>query len=164
MALSTEFHSINSPNTSLLSHSVLPILFLPYWSFQVYESLLQPWHNPLWLTGLKTPTNKLSVSLFVSWCFGPSQPQRNTTGLGREGGRNIETEVTTTARHDGAQKLRVKKKIWLMNDNWWRYEGLFQFEKSRLLDRATCHIYCLYYPGDNQALKLLHLCVVLVKQ
>ena len=30
MALSTVFHSINSPDNSLLSHSVLPILFLPY--------------------------------------------------------------------------------------------------------------------------------------
>ena len=36
MALSTVFHSINSPNNSLLSHSVLPVLFLPYWSFQLY--------------------------------------------------------------------------------------------------------------------------------
>ena len=36
MALSTIFYSINSPNSSLLSHSVLPTLFLPYWSFQLY--------------------------------------------------------------------------------------------------------------------------------
>ena len=35
MALSTVFHSINSPDNSLLSHSVLPVLFLPYWSFQL---------------------------------------------------------------------------------------------------------------------------------
>ena len=35
MALSTVFHSINSPNNSPLSHSVLPILFLPHWSFQL---------------------------------------------------------------------------------------------------------------------------------
>ena len=45
MALSTVFHSINSPYNSLLSHSVLPVLFPPYWSFQLYisyESLLQP--------------------------------------------------------------------------------------------------------------------------
>ena len=33
MALSTVFHSINSPDNSPLSHSVLPVLFLPYWSF-----------------------------------------------------------------------------------------------------------------------------------
>ena len=31
--ISTIFHSINSPNSSLLSHYVLPALFLPYWSF-----------------------------------------------------------------------------------------------------------------------------------
>ena len=34
-ALSTVFHSINSPDNSLLSRSVLPVLFLPYWSFQL---------------------------------------------------------------------------------------------------------------------------------
>ena len=34
-ALSTVFHSINSPDNSSLSHSVLPVLFLPCWSFQL---------------------------------------------------------------------------------------------------------------------------------
>ena len=38
-ALSTVFHSINSSDNSLLSHSVLQVLFLPYWSFQAYISL-----------------------------------------------------------------------------------------------------------------------------
>ena len=33
MAFSTLFHSINSPDNSPLSHSVLPVLSLPYWSF-----------------------------------------------------------------------------------------------------------------------------------
>ena len=43
MTLSTVFHSINSPDNSSLSHSVLPVLFLPYWSFiSLYESLPQP--------------------------------------------------------------------------------------------------------------------------
>ena len=36
MALSAVFHSINSPENSLLSHSVLPGLFLLYWSFQLH--------------------------------------------------------------------------------------------------------------------------------
>ena len=36
VALSPVFHSINSPDNSPLSHSVLPVLFLPYWSFQLY--------------------------------------------------------------------------------------------------------------------------------
>ena len=36
MALSTVFHSMNSPNNSQLSHSVLPVLFLPYWSIQIF--------------------------------------------------------------------------------------------------------------------------------
>ena len=39
IALSTVFHSINSPEKSPLSHSVLPVLFLPYWSFQLQISL-----------------------------------------------------------------------------------------------------------------------------
>ena len=36
-ALSTVFHSINPPDNSPLSHSVLPVLFLLYWSFQQYN-------------------------------------------------------------------------------------------------------------------------------
>ena len=39
MALSTVFHSINSPDSSALSHSVFPVSFLPYWSLQLYISL-----------------------------------------------------------------------------------------------------------------------------
>ena len=39
MALSTAFHSRNSPDNSLLSHSVLRVLFQPYRSFQVCVSL-----------------------------------------------------------------------------------------------------------------------------
>ena len=45
MALSTVFHSINSPDNSPFSHTVLPVLSLLYWSFQfmsIYESLFQP--------------------------------------------------------------------------------------------------------------------------
>ena len=38
MALSTVFHSINSPYNSLLSQTVLPVLCLPHWSFQLYIS------------------------------------------------------------------------------------------------------------------------------
>ena len=39
MALSIVFRSFNSPETSPLSHSVLPVSFLPYESFQLYISL-----------------------------------------------------------------------------------------------------------------------------
>ena len=39
MALSTVFHSINSPDISPFSHSVLPVLSLRDWSFQLYVSL-----------------------------------------------------------------------------------------------------------------------------
>ena len=35
IALLTVFHSINSTDNSPLPHSVLPVLFLPYWSFQL---------------------------------------------------------------------------------------------------------------------------------
>ena len=62
MALSTVFHSINSPDNSPLFHSVLPILVLPYWSFQLYKDLfmkvsLSPDIILCGLTGLKAPTN-----------------------------------------------------------------------------------------------------------
>ena len=39
MSLSTVFLSINYTDNSSLSHSVLLVLFLPYWSFQLYISL-----------------------------------------------------------------------------------------------------------------------------
>ena len=39
VALAVVFHSINSPDNSPLSHYVLPVLILPYWSFQQYVSL-----------------------------------------------------------------------------------------------------------------------------
>ena len=39
MALSNVFHFVNSPDYSPLSHSVLLVLSLPYWSFQLYISL-----------------------------------------------------------------------------------------------------------------------------
>ena len=38
MALSIVFQSINSPDNARFSHSVLPVLFLPYWSYQLYIS------------------------------------------------------------------------------------------------------------------------------
>ena len=38
MALSTVFHFINSPDNSPFSHSVLVVLSLLYWSFQLYIS------------------------------------------------------------------------------------------------------------------------------
>ena len=41
MVLSTVFYFINSPNNSPLSHSVLPVLILPYWSFQPYVSFMK---------------------------------------------------------------------------------------------------------------------------
>ena len=39
MALSTAFHSINFPDNCSFSYFVLLVLFLPYWSFQLYISL-----------------------------------------------------------------------------------------------------------------------------
>ena len=38
-ALSTVLNSINSPDSSPLSHSLLSVLFLPYWPLQLYISL-----------------------------------------------------------------------------------------------------------------------------
>ena len=43
MALSTVFHSINYPDNSPFSLSVVPILSVPCWSFQLYVSL---WKSP----------------------------------------------------------------------------------------------------------------------
>ena len=43
MALSTVFHSVNSLDNSPFSHSVLPVLSLSYWSFQLYIPL---WKSP----------------------------------------------------------------------------------------------------------------------
>ena len=72
MALSTLFHSINSPDNSSLSRSVLLVLILPYWSFQLclnsallvlstmylfIKVSLSPDLILLWLTGLKAPSN-----------------------------------------------------------------------------------------------------------
>ena len=37
LVLSTVFHSINSPDNSPFSHSVLPVFSLPYWSFQLHS-------------------------------------------------------------------------------------------------------------------------------
>ena len=69
VALSTVFHSINSPDNSSLSHSVLLVWFLPslvlsttYLSLSLDESHLQSWYNPSWLTGLKAPTNLLTFN------------------------------------------------------------------------------------------------------
>ena len=45
MAFSTVFLSINSPDNSPLSRSSLPVIYLPYWSFNcisLYGSLPQP--------------------------------------------------------------------------------------------------------------------------
>ena len=36
MSLSTVFHSINSPDNSPFSRSVILVLFVPYWSFQLH--------------------------------------------------------------------------------------------------------------------------------
>ena len=41
IALSTVFNSINSPDNSPLSRSVLPVLFLPQWSVQLHISLYE---------------------------------------------------------------------------------------------------------------------------
>ena len=39
MALSSVFHSINSPDNSPFPNSVLVVLYLPYWSFHLDVSL-----------------------------------------------------------------------------------------------------------------------------
>ena len=65
MALSAEFHSINSPDNSPLSPSVLPVLFLPYWSFQLYVFMKVSLSPDIilcgWL-GLKHQLTNLNIS------------------------------------------------------------------------------------------------------
>ena len=46
IVLSTVFHSINSPDDSPFSHSVLPALWVISTIYLFYESLHQPWYNP----------------------------------------------------------------------------------------------------------------------
>ena len=46
MALSNVFHFINSPDNSPFSHSVLLVLSLPYWSFQLYVSFVKVSFSP----------------------------------------------------------------------------------------------------------------------
>ena len=47
VALSSVFHSIHSPDNSPLSRFVLPVLFLPYWLFQLYISLWKSSSAPI---------------------------------------------------------------------------------------------------------------------
>ena len=64
MALSAVSHFINSTDNSLLSHSVLPVLFLPYLFFQVCTSLwksLSPDIIPCGWLGLKHQLPNLTV-------------------------------------------------------------------------------------------------------
>ena len=83
MAISNVFLSIKSPDIS-------PFLTLLFWSYfcligpfkyvSLFESLPQPWCNPLWLTGFKAPSNQLTDCCCTGvwcWCsqyFLPSKP------------------------------------------------------------------------------------------
>ena len=73
MALSTVFHSVNSPDNYPLSHSVFFRSYVcltgPFNYISLYESLPQPGYNPLWLTRLKTPTNYLTFFLLFFFCL-----------------------------------------------------------------------------------------------
>ena len=56
-----QLYSINSSNNCLVSHCSAGLFFCligPFGYVSLYESLSQPWCNPLWLTGLKAPTNQ----------------------------------------------------------------------------------------------------------
>ena len=79
------FHSINSPYNSLLSHSVLPVLCLPYWSFQLYISVKGSFSPDIILCGwpglkhqLSKPTSGPGVchcadcSMYCFYSYSPS--------------------------------------------------------------------------------------------
>ena len=64
MAVSTVFHSMNAPETlrflSLFFRSYICLIGPFNYTF-FYESIVQHWYNPSWLTGLKAPTSYLYV-------------------------------------------------------------------------------------------------------
>ena len=78
VAISTAFRSINSPDNSPLSHSVLPVLYLPHWSCQLYIILMNvsfsPDRIPCSWPGLKRQLTKL---YFESFIFAYSDRIRN---------------------------------------------------------------------------------------
>ena len=65
VALSTVFHSKNSPDNSPRSYSVLPVLFLPDWSFQRFISMKVSFSPD---AILKAPTG---YDLQVTFCANP---------------------------------------------------------------------------------------------
>ena len=71
MHFTTVFHSINSPDNSQFSHSVLPVLPLPYWSFQLYifvKVSFRPDRIPSgWLGSKHQLTNLSPLSFFDDW-------------------------------------------------------------------------------------------------
>ena len=84
MALSTVFHSINSPNNFLFSHAVLPVLSLSHRSFQLYISMKVSFSPDIipsgWLGSKHQITNSLPVGntllcdchqrvYFRQWCW-----------------------------------------------------------------------------------------------
>ena len=75
MALSAVLHSIKSPDNSPLSHSALPVLFLPYWSFQLYISL---WKFPL------SHSDDDDDDLFMKVSLSPDTLLRGWLGLKHE--------------------------------------------------------------------------------
>ena len=74
--LSAEFYSINCSNNYSLSHSVLLFLFLPYWSFHLYVSIINVSLSPDvilcgWL-GLKHQVTNSTPPLSFTLCLGES--------------------------------------------------------------------------------------------
>ena len=72
MALSTVFHSINSPDNPLPSHSVFLVLFLPYWSFWTIYLFMKVSFSPDiiasgWLGSMHQLINKLTAP--GRWAF-----------------------------------------------------------------------------------------------
>ena len=61
MALLTVFHSINSPNNSSFSRSVLPVLSLPYRSFQLYVSLWKSVSALIWSLVVEWAQNTIKL-------------------------------------------------------------------------------------------------------
>ena len=61
--------------------TLLVVYFLDFYvhscscSASIFTYCLQPWCNPLWLTGLKAPTNQLTYCLLLFFCWQRGLPE-----------------------------------------------------------------------------------------
>ena len=140
MALSTVFLSINSPNNSPLSHSVLPALFLPYWSFQVYISL---WKSP----------SALIESFVVDWAwsnffFLPSSGQEEEHGQPVKCAQTLGSnwsQAKNRSSHWVAKFDHNWAVCWLVDRDWTQDDRLVYSKHNQVKTASSvCNVLCVY--------------------